>query len=117
MDYMQIFRILVVFVIFVFSASPLHRAVKIFKPHTKFRRTFLVVVISGFAVSLINSFFAVWGGLTASLFLIYIYSKAFKLKKRKAFVVWILQIVFVVISSLIFELAVQLISHVSFFGS
>ncbi|MBS3088810.1 hypothetical protein J4402_03440 [Candidatus Pacearchaeota archaeon] len=116
MDYLQIFRVIVVLVIFVFSALPLHRAVRIFKPKTTYWKTFLVVLISGFFVSLINSFFTFWGGFVAFVFLIFVYSKAFGLKKRKAFLVWVLQLVFVVVSSLIFELAVRLISDFSFFG-
>jgi len=108
---------LVLLVIFVISAFPLHRAVRIFKPKTKFHKTLFVVIFSGVVISLINSFFSVWAGFIAFVFLIWIYRKAFKLKWYNSVVVWFLQLVFVVVSSIIFSFLMKAISGFSVFFS
>jgi len=111
-NYIQ-FSIFLIF--FILSAMPLHRALKFFKKKTKFRKVILVTFISGLIISIISSIWKYYIGLISFIVLIYIYKKAFKLKWYKAFLVWLLQLIIIVISSLITELIINFIWKISLF--
>jgi len=106
---------IITLVIFIVSAFPLHKAVKIFKGKTKFHKTLFVVIISGIVILLINSIFTVWAGIIAFIFLIWIYRKAFKLKWHKALMVWALHLAFVIMSSIIIELILDTFTKTSIY--
>ncbi|MBU0467329.1 MAG: hypothetical protein KJ600_04060 [Nanoarchaeota archaeon] len=104
--------------IFVISAFPLHKAVKIFKGRAKFHKTLFVVITSSIVISLINAVFTGWAGASAFIFLIWIYRKAFRLKWYKAIMVWALHLAFIIASSIIIELILNTVSGISvFFGN
>lgn len=106
---------LIIITIFILSALPLHKAVKIFKGKTKFRKTVFVVIASGIIISIINSLFQILGSLVMFIFLIWIYRKAFKLKWHKAVMVWALHLAFVIMSSIIIELILNTFTKISIY--
>lgn len=113
----NLLRVAVIVAVFVLSAFPLHKAVKVFKGRTKFHKTLFVVAISSVVISLVNFIFAVWAGSIAFVFLIWIYRKAFRLKWYKAVMVWALHLAFIIMSSILIELAINAVSGISvFFG-
>ncbi|PIY59779.1 hypothetical protein COY95_05280 [Candidatus Woesearchaeota archaeon CG_4_10_14_0_8_um_filter_47_5] len=81
---------------FIFAALPLYFAVKVLGGKTTLLRTVLVNILGGLAVSLIQTFFRRWwGSLIAFGILIWIYREMFRLKWIKAFLAWLLELVFV----------------------
>jgi hypothetical protein len=108
-------QIITTLVLFVLSALPLHKAVRIMKGKTKFPKTMFIVIISGIVISLINSIISVWGGFVAFILLLWIYHKSFKLKWWKAFMVWTLHLAFVIVGSIIISMLFSLFTKVSAF--
>lgn len=104
---------IVVFV-FILSALPLHRAVRIVKGKTRFPKTLAVMVVAGLIVGVIGTLFEIWGGLLAFVVLIWIYHTTFRLPWYKAILVWALHLVFVVVSSLVIDLLLRVFTGLSF---
>jgi hypothetical protein len=118
-EHLSIFLpILVPIVLFVLSVFPLQKAVKIVKGKTNFVKTFLIVFVSGIAISFVNSLIQNWAGIIVFAFLLWFYKKAFKLNKwYKAFFVWFLHLAFIVISFIITEILFNALLKISvFFG-
>jgi len=90
-------RIIIISLIFVISSLPLYFAIKALGGKTSFLKAILITIVSGIIVSAIEFRFQVWGGLIAFLILVVIYREAFRLKWWKAFFVWFLQLVFIVL--------------------
>jgi len=111
----NLIKTIVILVLFIFSAMPLHRAIKFFKGKTKFSKTLLITFISGIVISLISSYIQIYLGIITSIALIWIYKKAYKLKWFKAFLVWLLQIIFITISSIITGILLNLLLDISLF--
>jgi 4-hydroxybenzoate polyprenyltransferase len=96
---------------FMLSALPLRRSVKIVKGKTSYPKVLLIVFITGILVSGINLFFNNWSGILSFAALLFIYKKAFKLKKwKKAFYVWGLHLIFILISSFITNILLDIFS-------
>ena len=99
----------------ILSAMPIQKAVKYFKKKNKFIKTLLVVFISGIIISgaaiLLDTFII----LASIVLLIFIYKVSFKLNYKKAFFVWLLSIIFTIISSIILEFIIELITKVNLF--
>ncbi len=89
-------------VIFLISALPLYFAVKLLNGKTTLFKTAVITFISGIIVSVVNFFFKTWGALIAFVLLIWIYHDVFRLKWHKAFLVWILQLAFIIAFRYIF---------------
>lgn len=100
--------------VFVLSALPLHRAVKIMKGKTDFFKTLIVTFAAGVFIGTITGFFQVIGGLISFVLLIWIYHFSFKLKWHKAVMVWVLHLLFVVFSSIILDLILDAFTGLSF---
>lgn len=98
---------LVVLIIFIVSALPLHFAVKFVGGKTYFLKSLVIVILTGFIASAITIFFP-FANLIIFLVLIWIYHEVFRLKWIKAFLVLILQAIFM------FILAVILVFFFSF---
>jgi hypothetical protein len=98
---------LITLVIFVISALPLHRAVRWMKGKTTFLKTLGVMIIAGIVVGILTSILPFWSGLIAFVVLIWIYQKAFRLKWYRAFGVWLLHLIFVIVSSIILGLILE----------
>ena len=93
---------LVLIVIFLISALPLYFAVKLLNGRTTLFKTAIITFISGIIVSVVNYLFKTWGALIAFIVLIWIYHDVFRLKWHKAFLVWILQLAFIIAFKYIF---------------
>jgi len=96
--------IFVVFISFVLSALPLYFAVKFLGGKTGIIKTIFIMVLSGFIISAIQFRYNLFGGILAFLVLVWIYHEAFRLKWWKAFFVWIVQFMFVLLLSFLFSL-------------
>lgn len=105
----NVIRTIIIIIFFIFSAMPLHKAIKFFKGRTKFIRTLYIVFISGVILTFISIFIKIYLGIISSLTLIYIYKKSFKLKWFKAFLVWLIQLILVTTSSIITEIIINLL--------
>jgi len=92
----------VLIVIFLISALPLYFAVRLLKGRTTLFKTAIITFISGIIVSVVNYLFKTWGALIAFILLIWIYHETFRLKWHKAFLAWILQLVFIIAFRYIF---------------
>lgn len=92
----------IVILVFVISALPLHWSVKLLGGKSSILKAFLITLIAGFVLSLPKLIFDSWGGIIGLFLLIWIYREVFKLKWIKAFLAWILQLIFIFIFSLIF---------------
>jgi len=92
-----ILAFLIKFIIFCISAFPLYFAVSIFRKKVSFLSVLLVTLISGFLITALNSYFKVWGFLISFLILILVYREVFRLKWFNAFIVWVLQFLFIVL--------------------
>lgn len=90
-----IIALLVLLVILIFSALPLHLAVKVLGGDTTIFKTSMVMVLSGIATSAIEWFFGIFSGIIAFILVLFIYMLTFGLSLLRAFFVWILQVVFV----------------------
>lgn len=112
----NIIKIIIVLVTFILSAIPLYRAVKFLKGKTNFPKTLFITLISGIIISILSLLIKLYIGIISSIVLIWIYKKAFRLKWTKAFMVWIIQIVLIIISSVIFGLIISLILKLPFFS-
>ena len=93
---------LIIILVFIISALPLHFSVKALNGKTTLMKTGLVTLISGVIVSVIELQFKIFGGILAFFLLIWIYHEMFRLKWWKAFVAWMLQLVFIMIFYAIF---------------
>ncbi len=93
---------LILIIIFLISALPLYFAVRLLNGRTTLFKTAIITFISGIIVSVVNYLFKTWGALIAFVLLIWIYHDVFRLKWHKAFLVWILQLAFIVIFKYIF---------------
>lgn len=109
-------KIIIILVTFILSAMPLHRAVKFLKGKTNFPKTLLITLVSGLIISILSSLIKIYIGIISSIVLIWIYKKSFKLKWTKAFIVWIIQIILIIISSIIFGLLISIILKLPFFS-
>lgn len=88
--------------LFIISALPLHFAVKLLGGKSSILKAFIITLISGFVVSIPKLVFDSWGGIIGMFLLIWIYREVFRLKWLKAFLAWILQMIFIFVFSLIF---------------
>lgn len=88
--------ILIWIIIIILSALPLHLAVKLLGGKTNLMKTILVLFLTGVLTSIIIAIFP-FGALISLVFLIWIYHEIFRLKWLKAFLAWILQIIFILI--------------------
>jgi len=114
--YEWIYLAIVVF-IFILSASPLNRAVKIMKGKTTFWKTLFVMIVSGLVIGVLASLLPFWSGLIAFIVLVWIYKKAFKLKWYSAVGVWILHLVFVIISAIVLSFILKALTDINLFFS
>jgi len=105
----SIITLIVDIIIFVFSGFPVKRAAKFLKIKTKFAKILLTIFIAGIIFSLIDAFITTIGSLIATIILIGIYKISFKLKWGKAGLLWILQMIFIIVSRIILELVLSLI--------
>ena len=92
-----IITIIVTIIIFLLSSLPLHFAVKLWGGETNLLKTALVALIAGIIVSIIQLFFSVWGGLIAFIILLFIYRTMFDVGWIRSFLVWLMQLVFIVV--------------------
>ncbi|MFP4656547.1 MAG: hypothetical protein ACLFNK_03125 [Candidatus Woesearchaeota archaeon] len=92
----HIWILLGIIVFFVVSALPLYLAVKLLGGKTSILRTILVMIISGFLVSLSHSLGGVFGGLIAFIVVLWLYRVSFELGWIRALVVWAAQFVIMV---------------------
>lgn len=86
-----IIALLIIAVIFIVAALPLHISLKLMRARTTILKTVLVSIIAGIAVYVIRSEFGIWGGLIAFLAMLFIYKVAFRIGLLRAFVAWLLQ--------------------------
>ncbi len=96
--------ILILILIFIVTTLPLHLAVNMFGGRTTFLKTFLVILVSSIIVAFITSLFPL-GGLIAFIVLIWIYSEMFHIGMLRAFFIWIMQFIIVIIFAFILALA------------
>lgn len=98
--------------LFVLSALPLKRALKIVKGRkVKFRKILVIIFVISLVASIINLVFNTWAGIVSFMALLFIYKRAFELKKWKdAFFVWLLQAIFIIISTILIQLVLNLLS-------
>lgn len=96
--------LLVVILIFLIAALPLHIAVKMMGGKTTLFRTAFISAIAGVVVYIVKSMLTEWGGLIAFIAMLFIYMTAFKIGFFKALVAWFLQ--FIVAIGLILILGV-----------
>jgi hypothetical protein len=85
--------VLIVF-LYLLTALPLHLAVKFLGGKTNLLKTALVNIFIGFIVYLIKEQFHLIGGFIAFFVSAVLYREFFKLKWFKAFLVWLLELVF-----------------------
>ncbi|MBS3066914.1 hypothetical protein J4205_03735 [Candidatus Pacearchaeota archaeon] len=109
-------KIIIFIITFILSAIPLYRAVKFLKGKTNFPKTLFITLVSGLIISILSSLIKIYIGIISSIVLIWIYKKSFKLKWTKAFIVWIIQIILIIISSIIFGLLISIILKLPFFS-
>jgi hypothetical protein len=111
------FEFVIILILFILATFPLHRAVKWMKGKTTFQKTLFVTFIGGVLVSTINLYFDIFGGLLAFVALIWLYKEIFRLKWWKAFMVWVLHLIFIIIGSIIMSIIISSYLKTSvFFG-
>ncbi len=83
--------------VFLVSAFPLHLAVSLLGGRSSMLKAFLVAIFTGLALAVLSFLLAgvPYLGLILLLVLVWIYREMFRLKWIKAFLAWILQILFV----------------------
>jgi len=86
--------LLIVVLVFLISALPLHFAVKILGGKTSFFKTAFVTLLTGVIAGAVKQVFRFWGWLLAFIIIIWIYHEAFRLKWFKAFLAWLMQFIF-----------------------
>ena len=101
------------FLVFVISALPLYFALHFFRSKVSLLMVLLVTFVAGLVVSFIQFYFEIWGFLIAFVVLIWIYREMFRLKWINAFLVWLLQLVFVIILQIIFVVLLALVFGIS----
>lgn len=106
--------------LFILSALPLYKAVNFVKDtgrkgKVSFLEVLIVVLISGIVISLIFFYFTIYGGLISLIALLWIYKNFFRLSWPGSFAVWVIYIVFVIISAIIIEVISQAVFSVSVF--
>lgn len=106
-----IISLLVLFLIIIISALPLHIAVKLMNGRTHLLKTILVMFITSLIITIISTLIP-FGAILAFIILIWLYREIFRLKWYKAFIVWLLQIIF--ISILVFIVSIVGISFTIF---
>ncbi len=103
-------------VLFLLSALPLHKAVRIVKRKSTYSKALLITFIAGVTVALLNAIIPYFLGLLSVFTLLIIYKRAYKLTWNKALFVWILQVLFVIISATIIEIILRIFFNIpSFF--
>jgi len=90
-------KIIFTIVIFIISSIPLYLAVKSLNGKTSLLKTAFITLITGLVMAAIQYTFKTFGGLIAFFVLIWIYHEVFRLKWLKAFLVWILHLIFIII--------------------
>ncbi|MBU2634627.1 MAG: hypothetical protein KJ674_05300 [Nanoarchaeota archaeon] len=90
-------KIIFTIIIFIISSIPLYLAVKALKGKTSLLKTAIITLIAGIIIAAIQYAFKTFGGLIAFFVLIWIYHEVFRLKWLKAFLVWILHLIFIII--------------------
>jgi len=103
----------IVISLFILSAWPLHKAIKIVKGKSKFHKTILVIMISGLVIGVINLIFSAWASLIAFICLLWIYKRFFKLTYFKAFIVWALHLAFIITGAIIMNFVLNSVAKVS----
>ncbi|NCC71132.1 hypothetical protein EOM09_06130 [bacterium] len=109
-----IIKILVIILIFILSALPLHISVRILGGRTNILKSFLVT----FGAGIVAAFFAAilpFGAIFALIILIWIYREMFRLKWFKAFIAWILQLLFIFLLGIILMIFGLSLWTISFF--
>jgi len=107
---------LVTVLIFIVSSLPLYFAVKFLRGKTTLLKTVLINLLTGVVVYAINETFLRYGTLIAFVALIWIYHEMFRLKWLKAFIAWVLEIIFVAIFSLVAFLLFFFVAGISLFS-
>ena len=85
---------LVIILIFLISALPLHISVKILGGRTNILKSFLVTFGAGIIAAILAAILP-FGTIIALFVLIWIYREMFRLKWIKAIIAWILQMIFI----------------------
>ncbi len=93
----QIIFLLGIVVLFVVTALPLYLAVKMLGGETTILRTVLVMILTGFLVSLSHSLGGIYGGFIAFIVTLWLYRIVFRLGWVRALLVWAGQFVIVVL--------------------
>lgn len=91
-----LWTILWVIIVIVVSALPLYLAVTFLGGRTSILKTFLVMIITALVVSMVSATIP-FGGIIAFILLIWIYKEMFQMGWLRAFLAWILQIVFIIV--------------------
>jgi hypothetical protein len=81
--------IILFFILLVFSL-PLHFFVKILGGKTTVLKTLVTLILAGIVVTAIHIFFTRWAGIIAFIAVLWLYREIFRLKWLKAFFVWFL---------------------------
>lgn len=90
-------------IVFAFATIPLYLAVKFLGGKTTFIKAMLVNLIGGLIVGAIRERVQFLGGFFAFMVLAFIYREMFKLKWFKAFIVWLVQGLFVFLGYVFFS--------------
>lgn len=99
-----LWTILIILLIIIISSLPLFFAVNLLGGKTSILRTFLVMVVVGFATVIIQAIFNYWGTLIAWILLLFIFMDVFDLGFIRAIIVWILWILFTILFIYIFSI-------------
>ena len=94
-----IIAFLVIVIIFIISALPLHFAVKLLRGKTDLFKTIMVSIIAALIITALRQAFPIFGPVIAFLLLVWIYHELFRLKWWKAFLVWLVQLVIILLFS------------------
>jgi hypothetical protein len=78
-------------------------------------KTMIVAFITGIIVSAIQSGFHIMGGFVSFILLIWIYHEMFRLGWFRAFLTWVLQLIFIVIFYIMLALILAFLIGVSVF--
>jgi hypothetical protein len=92
---MDIVAILVLILIFLVAALPLHFAVRLLGGRTTWLKSAGVNLLVGIITSLVHEFFPLLGFIIGFVLMLIIYRLLFRLRWWKTIVVWLLQAVFV----------------------
>ena len=89
--------ILVTVAVFILAALPLHLAVRLNRGHSTILKAILINILAAIVLSLANHVFHFWGPLIGFILLLFIYRYAFHLSLLKAFIVWVVQVLLVIL--------------------